>query len=99
MLKPISELPNQDKWNAIVRGWVAVDPDSGAQLSASHGSTSKAPKYILILPNKSVEERGGLFAPYDWDYPHGRKFVRAWTDVEAIELANAKLAKMLQSNG
>ena len=54
-------------------------------------------KYILILLNRSVDERGGLFADYDWDYPQGRKFVRAWNDVEAIELANAKLAKMLQS--
>jgi len=77
----------------MIRGWDAIDPDSGAHLSASNGRTSRAPKYILILPNKPVQERG-LFGPSDWDYPHGRKFVRAWSLKDAIELANEKLRKM-----
>ena len=98
MLKPISELPTEDeRIYAWMAGWTAVDPDSGAMLSRSNGRSSQAPKYFLILPNKSVQERGGLFAKYDWDFPQGRKIVRAWSGVEAIELANAKLAKMLQS--
>ena len=62
----------------------------------SHGNTSKAPRYVLILPNKSVEERGGLFFNSDWNYPTGRKFLRAWSTAEAIEIANVKLAKMLK---
>lgn len=95
-LIPISQLPPDDYLAAIFRSWVAIDIESGAQLSMSHGRTSKTPKYILVLPNKSVEERGGLFASYDWDYPHGRKFLRAWTVEEAIEIANVKLAKMLE---
>lgn len=95
-LIPINQLPPDDYLAAIFRGWVAIDPESGAQLSVSHGRTSKAPKYILILPNRSVEARGGLFASYDWDYPRGRKFLRAWTVEEAIEIANVKLAKMLE---
>jgi len=95
MLTAARELPEQDRFNAVMRGWVAVDPITGAHLSCSYGRTSKAPKYILILPNKSVEERGGLFGPYEWDYPHGRKFVRAWTDQEAIALADAKLIRMM----
>ncbi len=97
MLIPISELPTEDeRIYAWMAGWTAVDPISGAMLSRSNGRSSKAPKYILILPNKSVEERGGLFTKHDWDYPQGRKFVRAWSGAEAIELANAKLAKMLE---
>lgn len=95
-LIPISQLPPDDYLAAIFRSWVAIDIESGAQLSMSHGRTSKAPKYILVLPNKSVEERGGLFANYDWDYPKDRKFLRAWTVKEAIEIANVKLAKMLE---
>lgn len=95
-LIPISQLPPADYLAATFRRWVAIDPESGAQLSVSHGRTSKAPKYILVLPNRSVEERGGLFATYDWDYPDGRKFLRAWTTKEAIEIANVKLAKMLE---
>ena len=95
MLTAARKLPEQDRFNALMRGWIAVDPISGAHLSCSYGRTSKAPKYILILPNKSVEERGGLFAPYDWDYPQGRKFVRAWTEQEAIAEADTKLIKML----
>jgi len=78
----------------MIRGWDAIDPDSGAHLSSSHGRSSRAPKYILILPNKPVQERG-LFGPSDWDYPQGRKFVRAWSLKDAIEAANVKLAKMM----
>jgi hypothetical protein len=96
MLTPSGNLPNtQDRFSAMMRGWVAVDTESGAHLSVSHGRTSRAAKYILILPNKTIQERGGLFGPCDWDYPEGRKFVRAWNSGEAIELANEKLRKML----
>ena len=98
MLIPISQLPPDDYLRAVLRGHlVAVDPDSNAWLTVSHGHTSKAPKYILTVPNKSAAEDGGLWGPRTWDYPHGRKFLRAWSDTEAIELANAKLTKMLEA--
>lgn len=96
MLIPISQLSQDDQLTAMLRGLVAIDTESGAMLFASHGRSSKAPKYVLVLPNKSIEERGGLFARYDWDYPKGRKFVRSWGTDTAIELANVKLAKMLK---
>jgi hypothetical protein len=92
----IYQLPRDDQLTAMLQGLVAIDLESGARLCKSHGRTSKAPKYILVLPNKSIEERGGLFAHYEWDYPHGRKFVRSWGTSTAIELANVKLAKMLK---
>lgn len=95
MLTSVRELSDQDRMNALWKDWVAVDPVTGAHLSRLNGRTRKAPRYVLILPNKSVEERGGLFGPYEWDYPQGRKFVRAWTVQEAIEQADAKLIKML----
>ena len=95
-LIPISQLPPADYLAAVFRRWCAIDLESGAHLSMSHGNTSKAPRYVLILPNRSVEARGGLFASYNWDYPRGRKFLRAWTVEEAIKIANVKLAKMLE---
>jgi hypothetical protein len=90
MLKPTSELPEQERFNAWMLGWVAIDGDSGAFLFRTDGRTSKAPKYILILPNKQVTERRSLFHDKDWDYPHGRKIVRAWSDEEAIAAANER---------
>lgn len=97
MLQPISELPQEIQLQNIIRDWTAICLETGAHLSRSQGRPkwNSAPKYILILPNKSIEERGGLFARYIWDYPAGRKFIRAWSDTEAIEEANRKLEKML----
>ena len=96
MLKPISELPEQDRFNALMLGWVAIDTDSGAYLFRTYGRTSKAPKYILILPSKTITERRSLFHDRNWDYPHGRKIVRAWSDEDAINDANGRLPKMLE---
>ena len=99
MLKPIDEidLSGTERITAIIRGWVALDTDTGAFLSQTSGrGKGGLPKYILILPNKSVAERGGLFASYQWDYPKGRKFIRAWTLREAVEAANIKLARMVE---
>lgn len=100
MLKRIGELDltRGEVFTAYMRGWIAIDPESGAFLHATDGRTSKAPKYILILPNKSVDERGGLLSTdMDFDYPSGRKIVRAWDAGEAIEAANVKLQKMLKA--
>lgn len=98
MLKPTDQLPEQDRFNAWMLGWVAVDTESGAYLfcTAGRSRSMTAPKYILILPRKPLEERRSLFHDKDWDYPHGRKIVRAWSDEEAIQLAESKLAKMLE---
>ncbi len=99
MLLPITKcaLSETDKIAALLlRSWRALDVESGAFLSRTHGRGKYGlPKYILILPNKTPEERGGLLARYEWDYPKGRKFIRAWTEEEAIESANARLKKML----
>lgn len=97
MLIPTSELPEQERFDAWMLGWVAVDKESGAYLFSSNGRkrTLTALKYYLILPRKPIAERRSLFHDKDWDYPHGRKIVRAWTDEEAIEEANGRLPKML----
>lgn len=84
--------------NVLRYHFIAICPESGAFMARTSGNpqTGNAPKYVLILPNKSVKERGGLLTDYEWDYPHGRKFIRAWTVDDAIEIANDKLAKMLE---
>ena len=100
MLKHINEMSfsTDERLMIFLRfRFFAVCPESGAMLSATRGNpkNGNAHKYILIIPNKSVAARGGLLADYEWDYPHGRKFIRAWTEGEAIELANGKLEDAL----
>jgi hypothetical protein len=98
MLTPTSELPEQERFDAWGLGWTAIDPDSGAYLFRTNGRsrTTTLPKYILILPRKSVADRRSLFHDTAWDYPHGRKIVRAMTDEEAIVIANERLIKMME---
>lgn len=97
LIGEIEELTPAERLGAVIRGWVALDMESGAQLSQTHGRTKGGlPKYVLILPNKSVEGRGGHFEYADWDYPGGRKFIRAWTLKEASDIANQKLERMLR---
>jgi hypothetical protein len=101
MLLPIEncELSDTDVIAArLLRGWHALDVESGAFMYRTHGRGKYGlPKYVLILPNKSPEERGGLLERYDWDYPSGRKFIRAWTFDEALSIANERLKKMLSA--
>jgi hypothetical protein len=94
MMTPTIELPEEERATALQLGWVAVDPEGGAFMFKIRSTLGRPPKYVIIQPNKSVEERGGLFAPHQYDYPHGRKLVRAWTDEEAIASANGKLHTM-----
>lgn len=96
MLQPSDAFNTNDRFAMLIKGWVALDPETGAQLSVSYRRIKygNAPRYYLIVPNKSVQERGGLFTSYDWD-DDGRKVFRAWTEQEAIEVGNRKLAKIL----
>lgn len=74
--------------------WDAIDTETGAFLMRTNGrGKGGLPKFVLIKPNKSVEERGGLFTTYDWD-DKNRKFIRAWTLREAIEIGNKRLERM-----
>ena len=99
MLQPIDQLnfSEGERLGIIfLHRFIAACPETGAMLFPTNGRPkgNNAPRYVLIKPNKSLEERGGLLSRYSWDYPHGRKFVRAWSDSEAIDLANKKLEKM-----
>jgi hypothetical protein len=99
MLRPISQvtLTDTERIAAVLKGWMALDTETGAFLSQTRGRGKRGlPTYILILPNKTLIQRGGLFAEYDWDYPKDRKFIREWTDEAAIETANKRLRKMLK---
>lgn len=94
-LKRGEELPDL-AWDMMIRGWIAVDPESGASLSVSHGRTSKAPKYTLIVPKRAPITKREIFVGYEWD-ASGRKVIRAWTTAEAIAEAERKLSLILRS--
>lgn len=95
-IREITILTDQERINTYWLGWLALDPESGAFLYQTRGrGKGGLPSYILILPNRTPQERGGLTTRYEFDYPQGRKFIREWTEQEAIETANQKLAKML----
>lgn len=97
MIRPISEaeLTSGERLSAFFNQWIGICTETGAFLRRSNGSSAAGVRFLLILPNKSPADRGGLLKPYEWSYPHGRKFISAWSDDEAIDLANKKLAKMI----
>lgn len=99
MLEQISNFELDTRLAALFRGWCAICRETGAFLIASAGrpKTGNRRKYILIVPNETIAERGGLFGDYTWG-EKSRKFLRADSDEEAIILANEKLAYMLPQN-
>lgn len=96
MLQPIEQLI-PDPVHRLFCRFDAVDPDTGAFLWQTNGrGKGGLPTWILILPNETVAERGGLFSKdYTWEYENRKRF-RAWSLAEAIEIGNRRLAKMTQ---
>lgn len=99
MLKSTAEFDTDTRFNFILARpfWDAVCPETGAILSRGYGrvKSGNAPKYTLILPNKSLEERGGIFGDIHFN-DNERKQFRAWSLSEAIRIGNEKLEKMLE---
>jgi len=85
-----STLDENEKFGCIMRGMCAVDPESGAYLKPSYGRSSHEPKYFLILPAEPPADRGGFLA-HGKSYDFERSIIRAWSEQEAIELANKRL--------
>jgi hypothetical protein len=95
MLKPISSFDPDVRLAALFRSWAAIDPESGAFLSRSRGNAKYGfTHYVLILPKESLAERGGYFGKYTWDEQE-RKRLRAYSDDEALAIANDRLTKLL----
>ncbi len=94
-------LAAEERLAAAWHGWWALDPESGAFLSRAGGRTKAGGRvrWVLIVPNQTPAERGGLFAGYDWDFPAGCRFIFAPTEDQATEAANRKLPRMLQHLG
>lgn len=95
MLRPIETFDNDTRLAALFRSWCAICPETGAFLSASRGRSKagNGRRYILIAPNELPSERPNYFEDYTWTDDR-RKFVRAFSDAEAIEKANKKLAEI-----
>lgn len=94
MLKKMSEFDTNTRLSALFKGWCALCPETGAFLSAGHGRTKSGngKRYVLIVPIEPLANRG-LFGDYTWDNSR-RKFVRTWSEDEAIISANKKLSKI-----
>lgn len=95
MLQSRDKFSQDHQITMIMRSWAAVDTTTGAILVRSDGRTkSGITHYVLILPDKTIKERGGLFADYHWSNKDRKRFA-AWTDSEAIQMAQARLEKMI----
>jgi hypothetical protein len=99
-LRPIAEcdLDEGQRFTAVFqKEWCALDTESGAFLSQTKGRGKNGLlKFVLILPSRTPTERGGLFESYTWNQ-QDRKFIRAWSEAEAVEIANSKLKKMIEA--
>jgi hypothetical protein len=75
--------------------WTAIDLDNGARLTRSAGQGKGGlNKYVLLVTGKPYADIQDMYAErMTWTK---RAFIRAWHDAEAVELANIRLAKMLQ---
>ena len=95
-LLPVSQsgLSDTNKFAAIFRGYCAVDTESGAYMRASAGRSKWEPKYHLILPYTTPTQRGSFFK---FDINFLRTTIRAWSEAEAIQIANeVRLPKLLR---
>lgn len=89
-----SDLSEPEKFAAIFRGYCAVDVETGAYMWASAGRSKWAPKYNLILPSTTPKQRGDFFK---FDINFVRSTICAWSEEEAIQIANeVRLPKLLR---
>ena len=97
MLTPIEQLV-PDPFMRLFCHYDAIDTESGAIFFRTNGrGKGGLPKYILILPNEKPAP-DTVWTQYrhgSWEYSN-RKFIRAWTFQEALEIANQKLSKLLR---
>ena len=97
MLRPISDHDTDTRFAAMFRGWQALDLDNGAYLIVSYGRSrvGSPPKWTLIVKGKH-DTLKAMTETFDFKY---RSFIRAWTEQDAIEQANQRLAKYLAKKG
>lgn len=98
MLTPIEKLV-ADQFLLLFTYYDAIDTESGATLQRTNGrGKGGLPKYVLILPNEkpATDTDWAKYRHGSWEYSN-RKFIRAWTFAEALEIANSRLAKMCKA--
>lgn len=90
MLQATKQFEPSTRFDLILRGIDAYDPETKAELRQSGGRTSKAPKWFLFFGERF--DTNGHYRPYkEW-----RHTFRAWTLGEAIEHANKKLPRLME---
>jgi hypothetical protein len=92
-----STLSPSEQLAAIIRGFDAVDTESGAYLFKSRGMTRgrMTMKFTLVLPHESAKDRGGFFG-LGKTFNASYKRFRCYSHREALERANKALPKMLK---
>jgi hypothetical protein len=97
MLQHITTFDDDTRFAAGFRNICGLCPETGAMLKYSRGRSRsrRGSRYMLIVPTEPLSERGGYFENYTWDNDR-RKFVRAFSDAEAIKKANTKLVKIAE---
>lgn len=92
-----SSLSDTDKIAAVAfHRMMAVDVETGAYLMPSHGRSRWAPKYFLILPHETPKDRGGIMGTRKCSFAFERAIIRAWSDEEAVTIANKRLPRLLK---
>lgn len=98
MLQPIENLIT-DPFMRLFSRYDAIDTESGATLQRTNGrGKGGLPKYVLIRPNEPPAPNTDWmkYRLGHWE-DRNRKFIRAWSLVEAIAIGNERLAKMLRT--
>lgn len=95
MLKGLSDWNDTERAALRWTYWTAFDLEHGARLMRSAGrGKGGLNKYVLLLNGKAYADIHDLYAER-LNFTR-RAFIRAWHDAEALELANARLAKLLR---
>lgn len=88
-LKTSRFFPYEIRFEMILRGVEAWDPETGAYLTASRGRSRNAPKWFLFFNDCATVN--GEWRPYrEW-----RTVFHAWDRREALEIAEEKLAALV----
>lgn len=88
------ELTDAERLAALFRSCCAIDTETGAYLIRGYGlhKGGHLPRYVLIVPEETPQERGGLFAGKNYLYRY-RAFIRAMNDEAAVHQANKVLTR------
>lgn len=99
MLTKIADLglDVSERFDYLMRGWDAVDPETGAYLRRSCGRSKYGNlTFRLILDHETPAERGGLLGAAQRVFAFERSTIRAWSLDQALEIAAQRLPRLVK---